>query len=107
MRTKVDSALRLHPVEEWSKQLLRRQFRMICRMSRRNDEWAMRVSRWSPTLTNVGARRARGRPPARWDDRLNIFARAQLNTESWQEACTDLNFPSHEDAYVLFHSDGS
>ena len=104
MRTRVDAALRLYPMEAWSGELLRRQFRMVCRFSRRSDEWAMRVSRWSPSHTNVGAHRGRGRPTVRWDDRLNVFARSQLNLESWQEACANLNFSSHESAYVAFHS---
>ena len=65
MRDKVDAALRVYPVEEWSKQLLRRRFRMACRLSHRRDEWAMRVSRWNPVLTHVDACRARGRPTTR------------------------------------------
>ena len=107
MRTKVESALHLHPVEVWSTQLLRRQFRMACRISRRSDEWAMRVSRWSPPNTSAAARRSRGHPATRWDDRLNMYVRTQLGVESWQDACTNLNFPSYEELYILFHSDGA
>ena len=107
MRMKVESALRLQPVEVWSKQLLRRQFRMVCRLSHRRDEWAMRVSRWSPILTNADACRARGRPTTRWDDRLNAFVRSQLDSQSWYEACTNPIFPSYEESYLLFHSDGA
>ena len=105
MRARVDSALRVYPVEDWSKQFLRRQFRMACRLSQRIDEWAMRVSRWNPPVTHISARRLRGRPATRWDDRLNIFAYAQLGSQSWQEACTNFNFPFYEGSYIQFHSD--
>ena len=106
MRTKVESALRLYPIESWSEQLLRRQFRMVCRMARRPNEWAMCVSCWNPACANEGAGRARQRPATRWEDRLNAFARARLNVSSWQEACLHPSFSSHEGAYVKFHSSG-
>ena len=105
MRRKVESAMRVHPVEDWSKQLLRRQFRMVCRFSRYNSEWPMRVSHWNPKQTNVAACRSRGRPATRWDDRLNRFVNLKLNIGSWQEACLNPAFPGQEDEYVLFHSE--
>ena len=74
MRARVDSALHVYPVEEWSKQFWRRQFCMACRLSNRSDEWAMRASRRNPPVTLISARRLRGGPATRWDDRLNIFA---------------------------------
>ena len=107
MRMKVDRALCLYPVEAWSKQLLRRQFRMVCRLSRCRDEWAMRVSCWNPILTNAAACRTRGRPATRWDDRLNMFTRSHLESDSWQEACANLDFPKYENLYIQFHSDGA
>ena len=73
MGVKVGNALRLHPVEDWSRQLLRRQFRMVCRLQQRSHEWAMRLSHWKPELTSAAAHRTQGRPPTRWDDRLNAF----------------------------------
>ena len=104
MREKVQGALRLHHVEDWSRQFLRRQFRMICRLQKQDNEWAMQVSRWSPAETNSAAHRARGRPLARWDDRLNAFTLSQFETDSWQEACASPFFHRYEDSYVMFHS---
>jgi len=103
MKSRVESALRVYPVEAWSAQFLRKQFRMVCRLSRRDGEWAMRVSRWKPALMYCDARRNSGRPAVRWDDRLNEFVRSHLLIESWQAACANLDFPVHEDAYVQFH----
>ena len=107
MRDRVEAALRQYPIENWSAQLLRRQFRMVCRFSAQNDEWPMRISRWHPTVTENGAHRSPGRPPVRWDDRLNLFAHTCLHQGSWLEACAFLNFPKHEDAYVQFFSSGA
>ena len=104
MGVKVGNALRLHPVEDWSRQLLRRQFRMVCRLQQRSHEWAMRLSHWKPELTSAVAHRTQGRPPTRWDDRLNAFVRSKWNTESWQEACMNPFFQRYEDSYILFHS---
>ena len=79
---------------------------MVCRMSTRSDEWAMRVSLWNPALTHVNAYRGRGRPAARWDNRMNEFARANLDVANWHEACTHPDFPWYEEAFVQFHNDG-
>ena len=46
MRGRVESALRVYPMEAWSAQFLRQQFRMVCRFSYRHDTWAMRACRW-------------------------------------------------------------
>ena len=105
MRDKVDAAMRIYTVEPWSSQLLRRQFRMACRFARRPEEWAMRVSRWKPKVSDAHAYRARGRPATRWDDRLNDFVRVKLHLDTWQEACASSIFTDKEDAYVKFHSD--
>ena len=44
MREKVQTALQIFPITNWTEQLMRRQCRMICRFTK-VDEWAMRVSR--------------------------------------------------------------
>ena len=46
MREKVDAALKIYPMEPWSSEYLRRQFRMVCLFAKRPHEWAMRVSQW-------------------------------------------------------------
>ena len=47
MREKVQIALQIFPIINWTEQLMRRQFRIICRFAK-VDEWAMRVFRWHP-----------------------------------------------------------
>ena len=107
MRDRVEAALRQYPIEKWSAQLLRRQFRMVCRFSAQSSEWPMRISRWQPSLVANGAHRSQGRPPVRWDDRLNSFAHTYLHQDSWLESCAFPNFPQREDAYVQFFCSGA
>ena len=91
VRNRVEASLRQYPIENWSAQLWRRQFRMVCRFSAQNEEWPVRVSRWHVTTVNNGAHRSPGRLVVRWDDRLNLFAHTCLHHGSWLEACASLN----------------
>ena len=100
MQSKLDNAMRLHPVSVWSAQFYRLQFRMVCRFCRQGDGWPVRVSNWHPPSTDSTAHRKRGRPPIRWDDRLNSFVYLQFGLDTWMEAHAALDFPQHEDAYV-------
>ena len=102
MQSKIERAMRLHPVSDWSSQLHRLQFRMVCRLGSQVDGWPLRVSQWHPPSTDSSAYRQRGRPPLRWDDRLNLFVSSTFGLNSWTEACATLDFPQHEDAYVQF-----
>ena len=103
MRGRIDAALRIFPLETWSTQFLRRQFRMACRISRRFDEWAMRASLWDPSYNHARAYRRRGRPLLRWDDRLNSFARSKLNVRDWQSAAEHFNLAVYECQFIAFH----
>ena len=105
MREKVNAALQIYPMQPWSSEYLRRQFRMVCRFAKRPYEWAMRVSHWKPKETNEDAYRSRGRPATRWDDRLNEFARWMWDTVDWQTAFVFSDFPEQENEFVQFHSD--
>ena len=105
MREKVNAALQIYPMQPWSSEYLRRQFRMVCRFAKRPDEWAMRVSHWKPRETNEDTYRKRGRPATRWDDRLNEFARWMWDAVDWQTACVFPDFPEQENEFVQFHSD--
>ena len=48
MRLKVDSALTEYPMEDWSAQLLRRQFRLAYRVGNMTGSWPARLSRRHP-----------------------------------------------------------
>ena len=103
MREKVHSALQIFPIDNWTEQLMRRQFRMVCRFSQIN-EWAMRVSRWHPPSFYMSAHRNRGRPSHRWDNLLNDFVGTVFNHSNWQDAIEDMHvdFPTHENNCVSY-----
>ena len=101
VRQKVDRAVCIHPIEDWSAQLLRLHFRLICRFARQTNGWPSRVSRWCPSDTNPFAAISRGRPRVRWDDRLRNYYDAHFQ-KSWPEAKSSEGFSVHEDAFVRF-----
>ena len=102
MKQKVESALTLFPIADWSAQLARLQFRLVCRFSKRGDEWPMRASKWYPPATDARAHRNRGRPVVRWDDCLNRFVKQHLDVGTWQEACASRQMFGCEDEFVRF-----
>ena len=83
MNARVARALEQHTVECWSSRLLRRQWRLglqIAQMGPRS--WPLRVIKWQPSVVvdpaaGPVAHRNRGRPPTRWDDRLQHFSDVQ------------------------------
>ena len=101
MRLKVDSALTKYPMEDWSAQLLRRQFRLAYRVGSMIGSWPARLSRWHPPTTFPGAGRGRGRPAVRWDDYLRRFSHASFGTD-WIEAALTKDFATREDDFVQF-----
>jgi hypothetical protein len=101
MRDRVDHALHLFPVKNWSTQFYCRKFRFVNSMVRKPEAWPAKAICWSPPLTNPQARRSRGRPPRRWDDDLIAFASVQFPGENWYEVANDTpRWLSHEQAYI-------
>ena len=101
MRSKVEVALRRCPIENWSTQLFRRQFRLAHRVGNMVDSWPARVCKWHPPTSIPGAKRSQGRPVVRWDDYLRKFAEEEF-ADDWYVACLDNNFPERENAFVHF-----
>ena len=99
MKLKVHAALEKCPMEDWSVQLLRRQFRLAHRVGTMTICWPARVSQWHPPSTIRGAGRSRGRPAVRWDDRLRQYSHAHFEID-WYTACLETDFPRYEDAFV-------
>ena len=101
MNSKIEAALRRYPIEDWSTQLFRRQFRLAHRAGKMVDSWPARVCKWHPPTSIPGATRSQGRPFVRWDDYLRRFAENELES-AWYAACLNDDFPQHEDAFVRF-----
>ena len=57
MRSEMEHALNLYPMEDWRTQLLRRQFRLICRFGQQGDGWPLRLTTWYPPNTYPTAHR--------------------------------------------------
>ena len=98
MRLRVDRALQRFPIEPWSIQLLRRQFRLAVRIGNSSDSWAHRAVAWLLPET-VQAQRGRGRPRTRWDDRLGAFS-LMRGGQSWFEDARQAHFKDLEDEFV-------
>ena len=90
MREKVDRALRLFPVAEWSKRIAKQQHRLALHIAQNWNSWAAKVSRWQPAATILGAFRSPGRPLRRWDDTLTAFAKEKYS-KTWLEAAKNMN----------------
>ena len=101
MNLKVNNALATHPMENWSVQLLRRQYRLAHRVGVMTDSWPARIARWHPPATFPGSGRPRGRPTVRWDDHLRKFSSDYFDTE-WYDASLTKVFHKHEEDFVRF-----
>ena len=101
MRTKLDHPPKIYPIEDWSIQFARRQFRLICRFAQQGDGWPLRLVAWHPPNTYPAAHRKQGRPATRWDDRLNKFTQTHFELD-WNFACTTEGFSTYEDDFVRF-----
>ena len=98
MRDRIANAMQIFPIEKWSELHYRRLFRFARRSACSDTEWTQKVIVWNPRYTH-GATRARGRPPTRWDDRLQGFARDVLhNVSRWYDSVHD----GDEDAFVEY-----
>ena len=101
MSSKIEAALRRYPIEDWSTQLFRRQFRLAHPVGNMVGSWPARVCIWHPPTSIPRATRSQGRPVVRWDDYLRRFAGTEFGGD-WHVACLNNDFPKREDAFVRF-----
>ena len=83
MKIRLNNALNIFPIEPWSIQLARKQFRRAIKLSSASDEWPFKVIQWNPNLSNSEAHRDRGRPKNRWDDKLSSFSFNKVGSRNW------------------------
>ena len=89
MKTRVDAALRLHPVPAWGDEVLKRKWLWAGKVGQMSaDRWPRILYEWDPrefeqTPGNRHPTRQRGRPRTRWEDDINGFSRS-LGFTDWQ-----------------------
>lgn len=99
MKERLNKARNIYCVNEWSKELAKRQFRMAIQISRNSDNWPARCIRWNPKDTNTNAYRNVGRPRVRWDDGLRLFSITKYGNSDW---ITTLNYQADETEFIQF-----
>ena len=110
MRQRLERAMRIHYVEPWEVQILRRQWSYAQHVAH-NDRtlWSSLVLNWQPHLQHdllINKHfpyRAPGRPRTRWDDNLMSFCQQEFEHDHWLQirSLTPAELHHLEDAYVV------
>lgn len=89
-------------VPDWATELIRRKYRMVGHISRRDDgRWATKVLYW----ILIGGTRRRGRPEQRWTDYVDKLFGTMFEARpcvSREVAEDRTGWKSYEDELVLF-----
>ena len=85
MKAKIITALMYFPLESWSQQLMRHQFKLGLHCMNNVHDWPSMIIRWHPEHTCNTAYRTRGRPCKRWDDNLSQFSHEKFHDPKWME----------------------
>ena len=105
MKNRVSTALSYFPIESWSAQLSRRQFKLAIKLANSPNNWAYKCIKWHPPDTVIHACRSRGRPKCRWDDYLINFNVYYDGHNDWLHSIqSDVMFASYEETFVQFMS---
>ena len=105
MNDRISAALLLFPIESWSVQLHRRQFKMAIKLASNPNNWAYNCMVWFPPDTLANACRLRGRPKFRWDDHISNFNLYFNGHTDWLNSVeNDVLTSSCENDFVFFMS---
>ena len=103
MKVRVDRALGVFPIEVWSTQVMRHQFRLDSRVATDRLGWAAKCIEWHPRFIFNDAYRCPGRPRRRWDDLLSAYVLSKCGANEWIDAFRlDVNGFFSEDDFVAF-----
>ena len=103
MKVRVDRALVVFPIHDWSTQVMRHQFRLASRVVIDRLGWVAKCIEWHPRFIFNDAYRCPGRPRRRWDDLLSAYVLYKCGANEWIDAFRlDVNGFFSEDDFVAF-----
>ena len=109
MNARITQALTCFHVEDWSKQLAKRQWALANRVATSSTSWPADAVRWQPLsqldpLLADRPHRKQGRPKTRWDDYLTKFCQQQFpQISSWIDAASNtVLWLSKLESYIEF-----
>ena len=85
MRDRVQRALDISKMQDWSKLLVGLKYRLAHVVARCPHSWAHAAATWIPRDSHIEAKRFAGRPARRWDDDLLSFS-AETFGKHWIDA---------------------
>lgn len=110
MKERVDRALSCYCLEDWTRQLAKRQFHFATKIAHQQG-WPQAVLIWHPTSNwtcNFSQRpmRRAGRPLQRWDAKLDRFAKEYFPQHgTWIRAAQCPEWPSLAPNFLDFYVD--
>ena len=105
MKRKIDRAMEVFPIADWSTQWAAKQINVAHRICCMPSSWAAKVIAWTPEETYMNIGRKQGRPRLRWDDMLRKFGKEHFGHANWFlefRNCGTKEFDEIASKYVQF-----